>query len=173
MSFKTLYSLLVVFLPAASVTGQSISYSYDTNGNRTARTLTVEELRSNSVSFPVTDPATLPGKFLNSTSKGQEPAKEADIETHKEDITLLSEGEIRVLIYPNPTKGILKIAINHMIQESENEMRLYDLSGAELIIVRDFADYAEMDISRFRDGIYILRIRIGEKLFDFKVIKNQ
>jgi len=173
MSFKTLYSLLVVFLPMAGITGQSISYSYDANGNRTDRTLIAEELRSNSVSFPVTDPAALPVKFLNSSSKGQEPSKKANAETNKENLTLWSEGEVRVLIYPNPTKGILKIAINNMIQESDNEMRLYDLSGAELIIVRDFADYAEMDISRFRDGIYILRIRIGEKLFDFKVIKNQ
>ncbi len=29
-----------------------------------------------------------------------------------------------------------------------------------------------MNINRYKDGIYILRIKIDEKIFDFKVIKN-
>jgi hypothetical protein len=52
------------------------------------------------------------------------------------------------------------------------EMKLYDLSGMELTSKSNFESSSELDISRFRDGVYILQIKINEKTFDWKVIKN-
>jgi hypothetical protein len=37
---------------------------------------------------------------------------------------------------------------------------------------KNIENHTEIDITRFIDGIYILRVKINEKTFDWKVIKN-
>jgi hypothetical protein len=55
---------------------------------------------------------------------------------------------------------------------SISELRLYDLSGNEIVMKKNIENHTEIDITRFIDGIYILRVKINEKTFDWKVIKN-
>ena len=86
--------------------------------------------------------------------------------------TLSEDGAIETFVYPNPNKGLIKINISNLPLQSINEMRLYDLSGTELTLKTKFGSYSEIDISQYSDGIYILRIRINDKIFNWKVIKS-
>jgi Secretion system C-terminal sorting domain len=158
-----------------SLLGQSVSYTYDNSGNRLTRTIVVQQLKSGVIDPKKLNPtnakgtglteATLPGESsANSKVNGQEEVLQ--------DKALTEAGEIAALVYPNPSKGLLKIDISNMPLNSITEMRLYDLSGVELTSKRNFDSNSELDISQFKNGIYILRIKINEKVFDWKVIKN-
>jgi len=112
------------------------------------------------VSFPVSNP-----KSLKSTV-------EAKVSSESTEKLQGEDQEISMVIYPNPNKGILKINISNLPLNSTNELKLYDLSGIELLSSRNFESYLEIDISGYKDGIYILRIKINEKITDWKIIKN-
>lgn len=158
MNFIRIIPLILILVQSAILYGQKVEFSYDENGNRLSRTIIVEQLKSGTVAFPVLNP-----KTLIST----ENAKTAILEEIRPE-----EGEIKTSVYPNPNKGLIKINVSNMPLNSINEMRLYDLSGTQLSIKRNFDSNSEIDISRFKDGIYILRIKINDRIFDWKVVKN-
>jgi hypothetical protein len=45
----------------------------------------------------------------------------------------LEEGEISSSVYPNPSKGIIKVDISNMPSNATTELRLYNLSGTEIL----------------------------------------
>jgi len=49
---------------------------------------------------------------------------------------------------------------------------LYDLSGVAIISKNESRNAFDLNINHLAYGLYILRIRIGEKLFDWKIIKR-
>ncbi|MFH0842168.1 MAG: T9SS type A sorting domain-containing protein [Bacteroidota bacterium] len=151
--------LILAFAGSGIIIGQTIEYAYDNNGNRVGRSIVIEELKSQSFSFPVENIMNL---------QTAEKAMQAALEENNSE----EKGEPDVIIYPNPSRGLLNIEIVNLSQGSQNEMRLYDLSGTELIIKKDFGSTSDLNINMFKAGIYILRIKIDEKLFDFKVIKH-
>src|ERR1035437_1092524 len=164
----------------ATILSQRVSFTYDDSGNRITRTIIVQQLKSNPLNSRV-----IVAKNLNATAEkgtGQtastlsgessENEKANDQEEAMKEKALTEAGEITTLIYPNPNKGLLKIDISNMPLNSVTEMKLYDLSGMELTSKRNFDSNSELDISQFKDGIYILRIKINEKTFDWKVIKS-
>jgi hypothetical protein len=179
---RILFSCLILF-QVINLFCQRIEYTYDENGNRTNRTIVVERLNSNSVQFPVINPKSLKsheystGTIANPSSQGVESQSdkkmrnEEDISKERLKIDSETEGIVTV-VYPNPNKGILKIDISNLPAFSRTDMRLYDLSGMQLTSKRNFENHSEIDISQFKDGIYILRIKINDRVFDWKVIKN-
>jgi hypothetical protein len=151
MNTKSTLVIIFFFLSFFCLHGQTISYTYDNNGNRKTRQLDVQKLRSNSIQFPV----------VNQKNLREEAVKEKVI-----------EGEMKTVVYPNPTKGLLKIDITNMPLNSKTEAKVYDLNGTEQMSKRNFDSSSELDISRLKDGIYILRIKVNETIIDWKVIKN-
>jgi hypothetical protein len=151
MKTKIVSAIFIFFLGINCLHGQTVRYTYDASGNRDS-TITVEQLRSGSVLFPVVD-------FKNMAVDNM---KEKPI-----------EGELSTLVYPNPNRGLIKIDISNMLPDSKTEARIYDLSGMEQMVKRNFDSSSEIDISKLKDGIYILRIKINETIFDWKVVKSQ
>jgi hypothetical protein len=137
-----------------SINGQNtkIVYSYDENGNRTSRILVSQQLKSAIINFPVT-----------------EPSKLTIAEDKKENI---GELETTIRVYPNPTKGILKVEIMNLPENSKSDLKLYDLSGKILINQKNLNPVFDLDISSFRDGIYILRIELDKLINNWKIIKE-
>jgi hypothetical protein len=158
--------LIVLLIPTASLFSQEIVYTYYNNGNRHTRTLTVQRQESGSSQLP-----TISRKSLNTsateTSESKTKGSEVAMTERK-----ISEGSMTTKIYPNPTKGILKIETLNMPLQSKTEMRLYNSSGAELTVIKNFESYYELDISQVKDGLYILRIKINDTVTDWKVVKN-
>lgn len=70
------------------------------------------------------------------------------------------------LIYPNPTKNLISIKLNGY---SIDEATLFDMSGKKL---KAFKELNMLDLSNFASGIYLLKIRSGNKVFETKVIKQ-
>jgi hypothetical protein len=152
--------LLLLFI--ARLFGQHIEFTYDENGNRKSRQLVVQQLKSATIKFPVTDPKTL--EFADNSKKGN---AEDSIQKLKG-----VDGEIQTFIYPNPTKGFLKVEITNMPLEASSELKVYDMSGSEVIDKRIFDSLSEVDLSHLKDGIYILRIKVNDRFFNWKIVKN-
>jgi hypothetical protein len=173
MSYLKIITLIFIIPMALSLSGQTIQYDYDSNGNRIKRNIIVEEIQSNTVIFPVSNPKTLTPKFINDNFKNKDEEKSEMIKGSDSEKVLSEDNSIRVLIYPNPTKGYLKLEIINKPLESQDEIRLYDLNGTLLMVRKDYDSFSEIDINHLRDGLYVLRIRINAQLFDFKIIKKQ
>lgn len=177
MNRKRIILIGLALFQMMNLLGQRVEFLYDENGNRTSRTIIVELLRPNTIEFPITDPKKL-GFLGNLRAKSLEVGESlqtADAKGQDDPIgerINSEEGEIFTNVYPNPNKGLIKIDISNMPLNSINEMRIYNLSGMELMSKRNFEGYSEIDISKFEDGIYILRIKINERIFYWKVVKN-
>lgn len=167
--FQAILFLFLLF--SLNLSGQTVQFSYDENGNRTKRSIIVEELQSQSVSFPVLNPETLSLKNGSGTKGTTLPVSESMKASENNEIQL-DEDEIKIKIYPNPTRGQLRIEISNMPMQASGEMRLYDLNGNELVNINPLEPSSVLDISFYSDGIYILRMRINETIFDYKVIKH-
>lgn len=59
MNRKKIILISIVLFQVITLCGQRVVFTYNDNGNRLTRTIVVEQLRSNSVSFPVIDPKSL------------------------------------------------------------------------------------------------------------------
>lgn len=157
---------------------QKVVFTYDSNGNRSSRTIVVEPIDTNNAMFPITEPKNL-RSLGNSRAKSLEVGESIQTADAKGNNNIIreriktEEDGIAALVYPNPNKGLIKIDISNMPTTSINEMRFYDLNGNELKALRNFDSHSEIDISQYKDGIYILRIKINSKRFDFKIIKGQ
>jgi Leucine-rich repeat (LRR) protein len=77
---------------------------------------------------------------------------------------------IGIKIYPNPTEGLLKIELEKDFHGG-NSIEVYDFYGKR-IIQKPLEDrfYHEIDLSRFPNGIYYLRIKNGKNSYSRKVI---
>jgi len=144
-----LSGLVIILLSLTCINAQTIEFTYDPGGNRTSRTLIVE-------------------KMMHGESKsGLMSESGSEIKA-----TDLDNREMTVIIYPNPSRGLLNIEIINMPSEAKNELSIYDLNGTRLLIKKDFVTPSEVDISRFRDGVYIMRIKINKSVSDWKIIKS-
>jgi Secretion system C-terminal sorting domain len=150
MNIKAILSTLILILSIYSLKAQHVDYTYDNRGNRLTRT-TVQQLKAGAVQFPVINPKDIP------------------VEDAKAEPVL---GELSTLVYPNPNKGFIKIDISNLPVDAKTEARVYDLSGQQQVVKMNFDSSSEIDISQLKDGIYILRIKINEKVFDWKVVKG-
>lgn len=79
-----------------------------------------------------------------------------------------------ILVFPNPTKGILTIEI---IDEELNEdtliqMNIYTLKG-DLVSSKDYSRKAfEIDLSDKPSGMYLMDIYIGYDKHNFMIVKD-
>lgn len=169
---RIIFFVLVIARTLVS-SGQTtiVKFTYDENGNRDSRkSLEVEELQSG-FSLPANTPFLSP-QIIENGSKGVNLPWE-NLKSEIQAQTIIPEEITKVKIYPNPTKGNLKIEVTNMPPGSLYEMRLYDMSGNLLITKKDNPEFYDLDISYLRDGIYFLRIIINETAYDFKVIKTR
>ncbi|MBJ2173631.1 T9SS type A sorting domain-containing protein [Aureibaculum sp. A20] len=72
----------------------------------------------------------------------------------------------KILLFPNPTKNHINIKLNDYIID---EVTLYDMSGKKL---KNFSGTNKIDISNISSGIYVLKIKSGNLIFESKIIKQ-
>lgn len=83
---------------------------------------------------------------------------------------LLAEKNIR--IYPNPTKGSLKIAIDGLDSDEVVEISLYDMNGKCIIKQLTEESITVIDISSRQAGLYMLHLACGKEETTWKIIKE-
>lgn len=76
-----------------------------------------------------------------------------------------------IKIYPNPTKGILNIKITGL-DKAKGLISVYNIVG-KLIEKTELSDNNQtFDLSAQPNGIYIMQIRIEDKISSWKIIKE-
>jgi hypothetical protein len=146
---KTIYllaCLLVAVLFSGTAHAQTnYGFTYDASGNRITRAIIL--LKS----------ATIPVDSLQ--------AKKA------EEILEDQIGLQKTRIYPNPTKGMLRIDLP-ALSDQEAILRVYDQSGRLVIDKSAISNGNEVDLSASPSGFYIMVIHIGQEKKEWKIIKE-
>ncbi|QQS50742.1 MAG: T9SS type A sorting domain-containing protein [Bacteroidota bacterium] len=124
---------------------KSVDYTYDLSGNRIARR----------VNFSAENGVL----YLKSDDEFEE---------------FLVEGEVQVLVYPNPTKGLLILELQNLdVNEYVPVMiNIFNNEGKTMISESFKSNRIEMDLSDFSVGLYFIDINFGNKRQLLKVIKE-
>ena len=142
---KILFICVLSFMLSMSAKAQ-IYYSYDSNGNRLLRSIT---LKKNAV-------------VGDSVYK-----EELKKEIFKEDL-----GETQISIYPNPTHGDLVIDVTGLLDEIPIEYSVYTSSGTLLKKQKLSEHKLNIDFNNYPSGIYVLKLRLEGKVSEWKIIKE-
>ena len=138
-------AVIVLFLVSIAARGQTIVFDYDDSGNRVSRELYTEQLKSGIIDFPVQE------SLLNDTIEVTDPS---------------------ILVYPNPSKSYVFLEIKKLTQENLISYILFDLQGMILIEEPHGTLLNSIDMTRIPKGIYILRVKIDNDVFDYKIVKS-
>lgn len=80
-------------------------------------------------------------------------------------------GNRAIKIYPNPTKGLLRVQVPPA-DGTPATLQVFTLRGALLRKARVIDEFSEIDLSGQPAGMYILRISVGDQSSEWKVIKE-
>ena len=153
MNNKTIIFLLLLFqyLVVASQdnTMQTVHFSYDANGNRVHRWVTIED-----VLWPDTT------GMLNNLPFVKE-APSGTVET----------GQGEALLYPNPTPGRLELKVPWAGEQTPAEYGCYSLSGVELFRGKTTSVLTKIDISGYPPGSYVVILFQKDRDFVWKVVR--
>jgi len=140
------YILTLLSVITLSIFSQTVEYTYDKAGNRLKREII---------------------QFRSATVSGQEEDEETEEVIYSGKI---DQSDIR--IYPNPTKGILKIEIIRLSEDTPIHITLHDMSGRMLINKPNAAPFTELNLSDQPAGMYILKIFSDDGEKYWKIIKE-
>ena len=145
--YKTTYSLifLIMVTISMSVSGQNIvSYAYDNAGNRISRKIVL-------------------------LSSNPTHVKQDTIAPSPVDEQL---GERKLTVYPNPTKGELKVEITGGNNKDEISILLFSGKGVQLQSRKATNGTTPIDMTLYPPGWYILQVQAGDKVTELKIIKQ-
>ena len=133
----------------------AIKYTYDDAGNRETRQLIF--LPDNNQKKAIVD----------TTATGDTADKPED--EFYSDIL----GEQTIKVYPNPTKGLLKIEIENMDPAvSTCSITVVNTAGSMVYQNNHFNAPGTIDLSALSRGVYVMQIMVGEKTSEWKIIKE-
>lgn len=139
------YLLVAVLFSGTAHAQTNYGFTYDASGNRLTRAVIL--LKS----------ATIPGDSLQ--AQKAEKVLEDQI------------GLQKTRIYPNPTKGQLRIDLP-LLSNTESMIRVYDPSGRMIVQKRAVSMGNDIDLSAHSPGFYIMIIHIGQEKKEWKIIKE-
>lgn len=73
------------------------------------------------------------------------------------------------IIYPNPTKGILRIDFS---ENNVEKLEITDITGKIVFIKNHFQQHETVDLSRFANGIYVVKLHTDKGSISSKIIKD-
>lgn len=145
-------AVLIMLILPSTIFAQTyeFTYGYDASGNRTSRTFTLKS-------------ATIPQKDTNSNPQEISKARQEILED------LINNRKVQ--IYPNPTKGVVRVEI-HELQELPAIIHLIGVQGNHIRTSRVKGVFTNVDLSNQPPGMYILKISVGGQSSDWKIIKE-
>lgn len=81
-------------------------------------------------------------------------------------------SENTIIIYPNPTEGILKIEIKERGQTGNQSITVYDSNGGLIRNTAITSSITEIDLSNCANGIYVLIISYNNETSTWKILKK-
>ena len=141
-----LFLFLVLFAITGKVQCQSIiSYAYDNAGNRISRKVVL--FSSN------------PTHVKKDTVSTPAPVAE-------------QLGDRKITVYPNPTQGALAVDITGGNDKDEMQIVLISAQGIQLQVLKAVTGTTPVNMLHYPPGWYILRVQAGDKMTEFKIIKQ-
>ncbi|MBR4497456.1 MAG: T9SS type A sorting domain-containing protein [Bacteroidales bacterium] len=144
----TLKAFLLISVSMLCVTNlvAQVSYQYDNNGNRTAKVIVLNTLKNNDF---------------------------AEMEADNDDSIVFDDklGESSVKIYPNPTKGLLRVDIQNE-SEISGFIEIVNNVGKTICKTSDISLENQLDLSNQPNGVYVMRIVVNGKTSTWKIIKE-
>lgn len=135
----------LALLPVASSAQGRIGYNYDAVGNRVKREIVMSV------------PKTMT-KRQNFSSDNQSFSD------------MLRDHSIK--IYPNPTKGALKICIFGLKGTDKCSLEVCTTQGVQILAEKVKIENTDINISNQPNGIYLLQITINGKSTTWKIVKK-
>ncbi len=80
--------------------------------------------------------------------------------------------EMKITIYPNPTRGQLTVEIANMPEDVTGEVTLFSLEGKPMQQQKILKTSSPLDISAYPMGMYILRVQVGPDKTEWKIVKE-
>jgi hypothetical protein len=81
-------------------------------------------------------------------------------------------GNIKFNIYPNPTKGLLKINVDTDIKVENLKIELYDVNGKKVIDKSVISKEIEVDITDAITGNYFMKVFVNDKPYYWNILKE-
>lgn len=140
------FLVLALFMSICIVSyGQSRKFWYDASGNRISRkTITLAKSES-----------------------GISDDKTKSIDPISDEV-----GETSILIYPNPTKGLITIEIQGMEESKGDIINLYDQNGRLVRVLKNLSYSNTLDLSGLQTGVYFMVVRLGNNTTKWSIIKE-
>jgi hypothetical protein len=141
------FYLLFLFLLSFSITGTAqnmVSYAYDNAGNRISRKVVLLNSNPSHAKKIVEDPPPVVEQL----------------------------GERKIAIYPNPTKGALAVEITGGNDKDELRIMVISAQGIQLQNLKAETGITPIDMQAYPPGWFILRVQAGDKVTEFKIIKQ-
>jgi len=149
--------LMMWFIP--DVWGQQVEYVYDAAGNRTQRKI---------ITLPKSSPEE-GGMSKSSVADPVQPSEAIATVPERYDDML---GERKIVIYPNPTQGLLRIEYQGGGELKNARLLLYDMQGKLLLQFNKVEPSQMFDLSPHPAGMYILQIIEGSFKSEWKIVKE-
>jgi len=143
-----------------------VEYTYDAAGNRISRQVITLQTNENDLKSAKIEP----GDDINSEEeKGKEDDNEKkQIKESDYSQEIISDYQVRV--YPNPTEGILKIAVKGDVQNMN--IMVFNLAGKQIVSSSNTRKVGTVNLSSFPGGSYILRVQCDDEWREWKIIKK-
>lgn len=138
-----LLSVVLSMWAGLDICAQRIKYTYDNAGNRLTRQKEIVV------------------QTRGALSDEEEPS------VYEEELS-----ETKVTIYPNPTRGMLKVDILGVEKFENARISLYDLTGKLLQQWAGISQSNEIDLSERTPGMYIMQVAYNGKISSWKIIKE-
>jgi YD repeat-containing protein len=167
---------LTVFLSVFATAQTSVSYTYDAAGNRISRTIIMKALTpppQDSTENATDDPEDTVTIAQGIENEDETPQESYNGDEMPKEIYTDVLAETQIIIYPNPTRGLLTVKISELPQHAASSLTLFDIQGRVITQKQSLADENKLDISTQPAGTYIMRIAIGEEVVSWKIIKSE
>ena len=139
-----LFAVLSMWAAVDAYAQNKIKYTYDSAGNRLTRQ-----------------------KEIVVQTRGVLSDDEGEPSMYEEELS-----ETKVTIYPNPTRGMLKVDISGVEKFENARISLYDLTGKLLQQWAGISQSNEIDLSERTPGMYIMQVAYNGKISSWKIIKE-
>ena len=151
---KTKITLLITILTiSCTAFAQNYTYTYDAAGNRIARVVVLPPSKST---------------LQNNGSTNQQTEEEiAEEKTLKDKL-----GSFDLLVYPNPTKGLVIVKISGKETIESATYNVYDTGGKQVASGTVASSMLLIDLSQQIAGTYNLIVNINCKQQSWKIIKE-
>lgn len=149
-------AILIMFLavaaaPCLAQQSGTVLFSYDANGNRTARTISFAKSRGGS-ELEGNPTAGLATPLLASATD--------------------ELAGLRLTLYPNPTEGRFSVGVGNAVEGTRLQAVLCTSAGTVVSRQALSGDRIDFDLSGHAAGVYVLRIEAGGETRTWKVIKK-